>query len=586
MNDSTLTKDIAEQYIEEGRDLLYVTAVEKSYFLVATKFNRDFTDRCHVVPSWLWIRDRSAYKVHYLDLPTLEAIAYKGGYTVRYSPESIPVMKDLRELYLGRRKIKTCKMFDVPAKRELRPYQTVGAWFMYESKFVLNADGMGNGKTAQAAAAVNLNKSNFRPYKSIVVCPASVKFAWQKEFSIVTNLKTLVLDSKGEKRAEQYDTINDYEVLIMTYDSFLADYAILAKEFSPDILIIDECHRLSTRTNKITQVLIGGQKIKKSFRSMTNLSGVYLLTGTPISNRLEDLYAILKLLDPGLFTWNGFANRYTIEEQRRGRFNQFYTIITGYKNEKELKAKLSLHMVRRTKDEALPDLPPKAFKTIEVALDDEERKIYTDLKKEFKTKIRGKKMTVKDQLSWLTRAQQICNSLETLPEIEIKKSSKLAKLMQIIDKLSKEHKIVIFSKFKSMTTIINRECAHLNPLHLNGTVKDTKRWEMIEAFQTKDKHRVFVSTLGAGGVGITLTAADVVILYDRWWAPYLNFQAVDRLHRLGQTKPVTAISLRVRDSVEEHIEKVWLKKQKLVESMVGDEAVLKELTKGELEDLI
>jgi SNF2 family DNA or RNA helicase len=147
-------------------------------------------------------------------------------------------------------------------------------------------------------------------------------------------------------------------------------------------------------------------------------------------------------------------------------------------------------------------------------------------------------------------------------------------------------KIVIFSKYKKMTHIICRELAHIKPLHLNGDVDVKDRQQMIDDFQTKEENRVFVATLGAGGVGITLTAADLCIFYDAHWAPNLNTQAADRLHRIGQKNSVLIVSLRAKNTIDEHVARVWMEKQEMVAGMIGDEAVLGKLTKDELEKLI
>jgi SNF2 family DNA or RNA helicase len=454
--------------------------------------------------------------------------------------------------------------------------------------FVANGIVVSNsGKTCQSIGAILLNKVEDNGHKTLVVCPSSVKHAWEDEINAMSDLSVTVLSSSMHARQEQYLKMDGADVLVVSFDGFLSDFDDLATVFKPDILIVDECHRLANRANKITQALIGGRNIRKTFTQMASCHSVYLLTGTPITNKLEDLYPMLKLIDPGIFSWSGFTNRYTVMEQLYNRkIKRHFTKIAGYKNEKELKAKLSLHMIRRTKDEVLAELPAKVFQTIEIELGTEERRIYNQLKKDFKTEVRGKELSVVDTLSWLTRAQQICNSLETLPDSKAKKSSKLDEMLKIVNAEAPNRKIVIFSKYKTMTNIICRELVHLNPVHLNGGVKDDDRKRIIKQFQEDTKTRVFVSTLGAGGVGITLTAADMVILYDRHWAPGGNTQAIDRLHRFGQKNSVLVVTLRVVDSVEDRIQQVWLRKQALIQNMVGDEAILGKLAQEELKELI
>ena len=950
MPESTMPYEGAVELINGGHMLAHIRHWAGPYVLIKTKFDPDFNEACREIPSWQWMPDQRSFKVHYLDLPTFEAIAFKKTYMVKYGPETIPKLKELRAAYLERREWKKKAFVTIPVKRDLRAYQTIGAQFMYKTQNVLNADGMGAGKSCQTIGAILLNKMDNKPYKTLILCPATMRGIWKNEIEAVTDeLKAVTLEGKLEKRMEIYEEASKYDVMIMSYDSFISDYDMIAEKFKPDILTIDECfpyeqsvmtdkgqvpigrlyhkwskgetinvkslnkngsfefkpithawkrapkqlvavkcsgfkfhctpehpilttkgyrnagdlihgdeivgcemgskgnryiskrlnedqeqaligsflgdgnihvlpsgkkrlrilhgekqkqyiidkakifgstvrkinkngyagtvayqfntltfncgyvpstkktyvpkwmidkmdgraiaiwlmddgsinhkqkqiqihtnsfdiesverlsekltsmgvknkiaiarysdgirgeypyirlgvdgyhavmkiagkyalpsmykfktptvlykwdntyqetgstivlsvgvdiparikkqylfdlevkdnhnfvicsysgdsgivahncHRISNRQNKITQLLIGGRTIKKTFINMAGPHSIFLLTGTPISNKLEDLYAILKLIDPGIFSWTGFANRYTIEEEGQrwmhaGGVSRPHTFrkICGYRNQLELKAKLSLHMIRRSKDEILPELPEKTFQTIEIDLNPEERRAYNTLRKDYKVTIRGKEIDAKNALSWMTRAQQICNSMETLPGSPTKKSSKLEELIRIVEAEAPNRKIVIFSKYAEMTNIICRELKQFHPIHLHGKVKED-RAELIERFQTDDKYRLFVSTIKAGGVGITLTAADMVILYDRWWNPGGNFQAIDRLHRIGQKNAVLALTMRVRDSIEEKIEKIWMKKQITIDEIVGDEAKLTAMTREELEDLI
>lgn len=459
--------------------------------------------------------------------------------------------------------------------------------------FIVNGFVVHNsGKSYQAIAAVILNKINGTPYKTLILCPTSVKGSWAKEVAFAGGLSCVILDSSLAKRTEQLngEALNA-DIVICSFEGFNSDYLELGA-LGFNILIVDEVHRISNRENNLTQRLIGGKKIKKTFVHIAKPHSIYLLTGTPISNKLDDIYPMLALLDPGILSWIGFLNRYTVREAgqrwearlnrytgKKEKFLREYMQVVGYKNEKELKAKLSLYMIRRTKDEMLPNLPPKSFKTIDVTLSEEERKVYEDLRRDFRAQIRGKDIAVKSQLDWMMRAQQICDSLEIVQDSKAKKSSKMEALIKLVESKSKDHKVIIFSRFKEMTDIIVRDLVHLNPCHFHGELADKKRQPIIDAFQEDEKRRVFVSTIQAGGVGITLHAGDVVILYDIWWAPGMNFQAIDRSHRRGQTKPVTAYFFNVLDSFEQHVLAVCMRKQALIQNIVGDEAVIADLLK-------
>jgi SNF2 family DNA or RNA helicase len=609
----------ALRMIQQGSKLAFVRCLGGSLFLVNLPFELQktregwrpvagsLTGECGIIPSWKWDGDLKGYRVHYLDLPLLEALAFKAGYTLEY--ENRDALRKLRSEYLERREWKKKVVLEIPLKRPMDPLQTIGSQFMYRTGWALNADGMGGGKTVQGIGAVVLNKMDGKPHRTLVLCPKSVKGAWAKEIRATTDMTVVLLESNMEKRFEQYATLKDYDFVISSFDSFVSDFKEIGEAMKPDILIIDEVHRICERGNRLTQILIGGREVKKTFFEYANPHSGYLMTGTPISNDLEDLYALLRLMDRNAMNWIGFRNRYCITEEgelwTRPKAEELaaalangaaapkakkktYTTVVGYQNQEELKAKLSLHMIRRTKDELLPNLPKKTFTVVEVELDAEERKVYNALKDEFTTTIRGKELTVKSQLEWMTRAQQICDSLEIVPDSTAKKSTKLVKLLDIIKAEAPHRKIVVFSKYKEMTDIIVRElkAMRIPSLYLHGDVKDELRQPMCDEFQEDDTIRVFVSTMKAGGVGITLHAAGLCVLYDRWWSPGANFQAVDRLHRRGLKHPVDAVFLRVKDSVEEYVEKTWVDKQDTVNNMISDEAVLSSLTATERVSLL
>ena len=448
------------------------------------------------------------------------------------------------------------------------------------------------GKTSEALYAVLLNKANSRPYKTLVICPTSVKGSWIDDAEALGGLHVLTLSGNMEERVAQYDLIEKADLVVCSQGSFIDDYAELAR-YGFNIIILDEGHSIGNRDNKLTQVLIGGRKIRKTFCQMVKPHSIYILTGTPLSNKLDDLYPLLKLMDPGVLSWGGFLNRYTTREEKvrwmtgpNGRYPKKFMAVTGYVNHAELKAKLSLHMIRRTKDQALPDLPKKRFRTVDIEFSATERKVYEDLKETFVAVIGGKEIAVKSKLEWMTKAAQICNSLEIVKGSGSNESSKLKEMLRWVEKIAPHHKIVIFSRSKEMTSIIVRECAKWNPIHFHGEIPDKKRPALIAAFQKEKKHRLFVSTRAAGGVGVTLTAGNICILFDRHWAPGGNTQAADRCHRRTQTRPVLVLSFRVKDSFEEKIEKCWLAKQQMVSDMVGDEEVLDSMTNTELMDIL
>lgn len=603
---------LADQLIRDRQDLVHIRLIDGPYLSCHLKYDPSLTDKCFDIPSWAAVygsasepngkRPFKYYRIHMFDLKRINEIVNSTHYELHFDEGLYEYLSKVRDEYRERLELKKAPVEELMVKglrRPLRVYQQIGAQFMSRAGRCLNADGMGSGKSAQAVGAVMLNRQRGEPHRALVACPASIKEAWRREFVVMSDMRVLILDSNIDKRQAQYEDIASYDVVIVGFEGFLADYEDIAQLFQPNILILDEAHRICNRTNRITQVMVGGKLIRKTFPSMCKmLHSIYLLTGTPITNKLEDLYTLLRLMDPGLLNWRGFANRYTLRETktrwehkviggRKVAKPREYSTIEAYQNEEELKNRLDLYMIRRTKDKILPELPPKIYQTIEVDLDPEERGIYDSLRDNYKAAVRGKMLSVVDQLTWLTRAQQICDSLELIKGSNAKKSTKLEELKRIVNEQVGEHKIVVFSKYHEMTKIICRDLAHLDPIHFNGSVPSADRPALIDDFQTNPKKRLFVSTLGAGGVGITLTAADIVIFYDRWWSPGQNTQAADRLHRIGQEhESVLVVSLRVRDSVEEYIERTWLEKAEIIAEMVDDDAVIKKLTRDELDKLI
>jgi len=305
-----------------------------------------------------------------------------------------------------------------------------------------------------------------------------------------------------------------------------------------------------------------------------------------------------------------FRNRYCVVEykeikildkalKKQGVFKKKVISIpevVGYQNLEELKTKIDPYYIRREKKNVLADLPDKIFETYDIELSRNQRLMYEIIQSDFEKAYRSHDVSPANALVWLVRAKQICDSNELI-DTENNDSSKLVELKSLLEDLipmdSKgnflegAHKVVLFSQYKDMTDILCRELQQYNPLYLHGQVESANRPLLIDAFQTDPKYRIFISTLRAGGVGITLTASDVVILYDKWFSPAANNQATDRVHRIGQKNPVTVIDFICKDTVEERIEKILARKKDMFEGMFGeDSAILAKLTVQEIRNLL
>lgn len=375
--------------------------------------------------------------------------------------------------------------------------------------------------------------------------------------------------------------------------------------FFANNILVHNCQRLVRFRNKTTQAIL-------ILKEKLNLDYIYLLTGTPIVNRVEDLWSLLYFVNPELVGefWQ-FRNRYCVIEyqeikmldrakRKLGIFEKIVRKIPkviGYKNLEELKARIEPYYIRREKKDVLKDLPDKIYETLEIELTKKQRELYEFLRADFDNAFRDIDVTPANALVWFIRGKQICDSAEIV-DAENKESAKLDELRNLLEDLMPRdndgkylpgaHSVVLFSQYREMTDILVREFEDYLPLYLHGQVKSQDRQVLIDEFQNNSaKHKLFISTLRAGGVGITLTAADVVILYDKWFSPSANNQAMDRVYRIGQKNAVTVIDFICRDTIEERIEKILERKRNMFEGIFGeDESILVKLTSSELKELL
>ena len=601
-----MSKEAALTLLQTENNIIFIDHLIGRLYKAVYKYNPDLNDKFYSnISSFQWVDSIKAFKLHFFDINRFIKIANQFGYFVVYSQEAYNSFCANKSILDEIVKLKNEIVLQMPpTKRELKKYQIIGAQFMYYARTVINADVPGAGKTIQTITAILLNKYADREYKSLIIAPNSVKYNWENEFALTTDeLKVMVMDSNYNNRLKQYEKAQEYDALIMSYDSFLRDYEDIPSIFNPNILIIDEAHRLANRTNKITQILIGSRYIKKNFlRLCKTLHSIYLLTGTPFINKIDDIYPLFRIVDNGIYTLNGFRKRYMRIRECEKIINKDgysktikFPIILGYKNEDEIKNRLNFYMIRRTKDKILNELPQIIFKTVSVELSPEELSIYNKIKENFQNEVKsmvGLKLNLNINnpqiLKWFLKAQLACDSLELLEDSNSNKSSKKEELMEIIEDRIENNKIVIFSKYKKMIEILERDLKKYNPLVLHGDIKDIDRQENIELFRNDPNRRIFLATLGAGGVGVNLTTNEdmMLILYDRWYSAALNNQAISRVYRLGQNKPIEVIIMRVKNSIEERIEKIWVNKQITSINLIDDDAVFKMLSFEQLMELI
>ncbi len=464
-------------------------------------------------------------------------------------------------------------------KATLRPYQEQGlSWlhFIHEigSGGVL-ADDMGLGKTIQTIALLLFLKGEKKqkPLSVLIVAPTSVVTNWVREIErFAPSLTTALWHGAG--RREQQSELENVNVIITSYALLRRDIDLL-KKLKLDYAILDEAQAIK---NPISATAQAAKELSAAHR--------LALTGTPIENRLSEIWSIFEFVSPGLL---GPLQKF---EERFAR-----PIDQGdSKQAARLRAAIHPFILRRTKLEVAKDLPPKleVDKIIDLAPD--QRAIYTQVLREVRAQVLGEVERVgvaKSQihiLAGLTKLRQAaCDArLLGLPrEFSHEDSGKLSALRELVDEVeSGGHKVLVFSQFVSMLKLIRAALDEdkIRYEYLDGSTLD--RPERIEHFQSDPTIPVFLISLKAGGSGLNLTAADTVIHFDPWWNPAVEDQASDRAHRIGQTKVVTVYRLVAAGTIEEKILQLKMKKKDLVASVLSEDAGgAKRLTRDDLDDL-
>ena len=468
----------------------------------------------------------------------------------------------------------------------LRGYQRHGlGWLDFLREFGLGgvlADDMGLGKTVQVLALLEANrtakgkangKSNgTNGLPSLVVAPRSLVYNWIDEAERFTP-KLKVLDYTGAEREEVRTQLRDYDLVITTYGTLRRDVAFLAtQEF--DTVILDEAQAIKNRESqaaKASRLLVARHRLA--------------LTGTPIENHLGELGSLFEFLNPGLL----------------GRLPWLDVLAGGHQASQQELALVAKGMrpfiLRRTKAQVLEDLPPKTEQILLTTLRPRQRELYDQLRAAYQASLldqvesEGMGRATIQVLEALLRLRQVaCHPGLVNAEWADAGSAKLEALFeQVSEVLDEGHKVLVFSQFTSLLAFVRQ---HLDGLgvpyaYLDGSTRD--RGAVVERFQTDPDTNLFLISLKAGGVGLNLTAAGYVFLLDPWWNPAVEAQAIDRAHRIGQSKAVFAYKLIARDTVEEKMLELQKSKRQLAETILeggGEGQGLSELTADDLRMLL
>ena len=486
----------------------------------------------------------------------------------------------LDEKYERLREFKTIPDVEAPVNLQpvLRPYQLSGFQWLHYLQEVgwggILADDMGLGKTLQSLTMLSTYKKTNGSIISMVVCPTTLIYNWQNEVKKFTPELTYHIHH-GSARVRKVEELTSFDIIITTYGTLRSDVQLFLK-INFDYMVLDESQAIKNPASKVTKAA-----------TLLNAKNKVCMSGTPLQNNTFDLFAQMNFLNPGLLgTVEAFRNEFANPIDKFGELEQ----------KQHLRRLLLPFILRRTKEQVAKDLPEKTETILFCEMEKEQRKIYDAFRNTYRNKILG---TIDEQgigrsqltiLQGLMKLRQICDSPAILNEEDSypNHSIKLDEITREITENIGEHKALVFSQFLGMLGLIRQKLTEQNiPFeYFDGSTSSMDREKAIQNFQNNDDCRVFLISLKAGGVGLNLTAADYVYIVDPWWNPAVEQQAIDRTHRIGQTKNIFAYRMICVDTIEDKILQLQERKKVLAKELISDEdGFVKSLTKADVEYL-
>jgi SNF2 family DNA or RNA helicase len=409
------------------------------------------------------------------------------------------------------------------------PYQFEGVAFLYPRYAAILADEMGLGKTMQAITAIRFLLHAGEARSVLLVCPKPLVSNWQREFQLwAPEVPLAVIEGDQSKRAWQWQQ-SGVPVKIANYEILIRDREPLTQpELHFDLVVLDESQRIKNRSNTTAQMA----------RSISR-SRSWALTGTPVENSAEDLVGIFEFLLPG----------YLSPEMKLRKMGK----LAGE------------YVLRRTKEQVLDELPPKLFRDADVELGPEQRASYEMAEKEGILRLTdmGEGATIQHVFELVLRLKQICNFDPATGE-----SAKLERLAADLEEVAASgKKALVFSQWVHTLTTLTQRLGRYNPLEYHGQVPVRKREDVIRRFREDRRSPLLLISYGAGGVGLNLQFAEYVFLFDRWWNPAVEDQAINRAHRIGAAGQVTVTRFLALDTIEQRIDQVLAEKREIFDTI-------------------
>lgn len=513
---------------------------------------------------WFWVDPRSTMKaLRFMQKQPqrgtlLQAMALAGGGT----PLRLELGGELSPLQQQRFEERT-----EPAafRGTLRAYQRRGySWLLFMRRLGLGAclaDDMGLGKTVQTLAALLWLKEQGQLSKGLLVCPTSVLGNWMNEAASFTpDLRVLLHHGQRFRDPDAFaEAVKEYDLVLTSYPLLTRDRkSFLNQEW--DIVVLDEAQQIK---NSQTQ----SAKVARELKT----KGRVLLTGTPVENRLEDLWSLFRFLQPELLeSHRGFLTRFARPIEKRG----------DTEARDQLRRLVGPFILRRIKTDpqVAPELPAKIESVVACSLTPEQAKAYQAEVESALASVRGLEGMQRRGaiLRLLTRLKQLCDHpalLEERPTWDESRAGKLHRMLEIFEELPADEGILVFSQFSRMVRglqeILTRRLDE-EVLAFDGSTPRHLRDQMVQRFQSGRGPRLFLISLKSGGVGLNLTRASTVVHYDRWWNPAVENQATDRAFRIGQERHVQVFKLSTQGTLEEQIDRILAEKQSLVSGLIED----------------
>ncbi len=509
-------------------------------------------------------KDKDKAKISIFDLPLIEELIDEKSFNTEF--------KKSKSLFLGFNTIKDMEIDSPRINATLREYQDYGyRWLAYLYKNELGgclADDMGLGKTIQTISLLSyIYPKSKKP--ALIVMPKSLIYNWENEIKRFNPELTIGI-YYGTTR--DLDEVLNNNLILTTYGTVRNDVERFSKlEF--EIIVLDESQNIKNINSQSTKAVM-----------LLNSKHRLALSGTPVENNLSELYSLFKFLNPKMFG--------TAEE-----FNNFYVNPIQRENDREviaeLRKKIYPFILRRTKKQVLKELPEKVEQTLYIEMNPKQKKLYEERRNFYYNLVNTQVQEHgigKSQffiLQALNELRQIASNPESKSGDVISSSKRGILVENIREAVSNNHKILVFTNFIKTIENICSDLDDMDIKYLSMTGATKNRQELVDKFQKDKKYKVFVMTLKTGGVGLNLTSADTIFIYDPWWNKTAEDQAVDRSHRMGQKNTVFSYKLISKGTIEEKILTLQKEKSRLFDDLISDDsASLKSLTQEDIEYIL